>query len=185
MRSRWLNVQILGRARLTPIVLAIAILTTSCGLFRPSELNFRTDSRLEFTAPPARTLVRTPLHVAWQIHDFQIVPPHSAPPTKGAGYFAIFVDRSPIKPARTMRDVASRDETCLARPGCPDEVYLEQRQIFTTTNEDLTIPQIPSIPGDSEKIQQHTVTVVLMDTSGHRIGESGWELDLRMRKVGL
>ena len=84
-----------------------------------------------------------------------------------------------------MRIVANKDQVCLHRPGCPDESYLEDRRIYTTTENGLTVEQIPPIAGDTERIQVHLVTVILMDTSGHRIGESAWQLDLRMRRVGL
>jgi hypothetical protein len=43
---------------------------------------------------------------------------------------------------------------------------------------------VPNVAGDREKLQQHSITVVLMDTSGHRIGESAWELDVRMARAG-
>jgi hypothetical protein len=185
MQSRWLNVQIVGRARLMGTVLALIFFAAGCGIAHPSELNFRTDKRLTFSEPAARTLVQTPLHVAWQMKDFQIARPGSSPPSKDAGYFAIFVDRAPIKPRGTMRDVAHNDLECLRRPDCPDATYLANREVFQTTDNQITIQQIPPISGDTERIQFHTITVVLMDTSGHRIGESAWGLDVRMRKPGL
>jgi len=117
--------------------------------------------------------------------QFRIEAPGAGKASEGAGYFAVFVDRAPIRPGQTMRAVASRDLLCMHQAGCPDRAYLAARQIYTTTKTELTLGQIPSIPGDSEAVQLHTVTVVLMDTAGHRIGESAWELDLRMRKVGL
>jgi hypothetical protein len=184
MWSRCLNVQIVGRARVFLAAIALTAMT-GCGIAHPSELNFRSDKRLTFTTPEARTLVKPPLTVAWTIRDFQVRSFGSAPPSKDAGYFAVFVDRAPIKPSETMRDVAHDDQECLHRPGCPDTEYLAERLIYQTTKETITIPQIPPIAGDSEKVQLHTITVALMDTTGHRIGESAWQLDLRMRKVGV
>jgi hypothetical protein len=185
MRSRWLNVQIVGQARLVGTLVALLFITAACGIAHPTELNFRTDKRLTFIAPPARALVRTPLHVAWRMEGFRVARPGSAPPSENSGYFAVFVDRAPIRPRGTMRDIAHNDLECLRRPDCPDASYLAGRGIYQTTDSQLTIEQIPPIAGDTERIQFHTITVVLMDTSGHRIGESAWGLEVRMRKPGL
>ena len=55
--------------------------------------------------------------------------------------------------------------------------------MFPTTSTSLRLVQIPTILGDREKLQLHTITVVLLDTSGRRIGESAWELDVRAHRV--
>src|SRR5947209_6932327 len=115
----------MARGRPVLLVAVLAVLATACGVAHPSELGYRTDKRLTFTAPKARTLVKTPIDVHWQIKDFTVQAPGSAPPGQKAGYFAVFVDRAPIKPSETMRVVANKDQVCLHRPGCPDESYLE------------------------------------------------------------
>jgi hypothetical protein len=119
------------------------------------------------------------------MRDFTIEAPGSAPPTRDAGYFAVFVDRPPIKPGATMKDVAKGDRFCEQNPRCPDAAYLHQHYVFTTTKTALTMPQIPNLIGSKETLQLHTITIVLMDTSGHRIGESAWELDVRIPKVSF
>jgi hypothetical protein len=175
----------MARGRPLFVVVVLAVLATACGVAHPSELAYRTDKRLTFASPKARTLVTTPIDVRWNIKDFTVAQPGSSPPSQKDGYFAVFVDRAPIKPRETMRVVANKDQVCLHRPGCPDESYLEDRRIYTTTQSGLTLDQIPPIPGDTERIQLHLITVVLMDTSSHRIGESAWQLDVRMRRAGL
>lgn len=157
----------------------------ACGITHVQDLNFTVDQRLQFVAPPARSLVTSPLTVSWTITGFGVEAPGSAVPSADAGYFAVFVDQSPIHPGQTMRVVAAKDETCLHQPGCPDAAYLAARRIYTTTATSITLPAIPALAGNSERIQYHSVTVVLMDTSGHRIGESAWELDVRIRRPGL
>jgi hypothetical protein len=172
------------RGRLS-VLAAVLALASACGVAHPSELAYRTDKRLTFTSPKARALVHTPLDVRWAIRDFSVRAPGSEAPSSNAGYFAVFVDRAPIKPDETMRVVANKDQECLHRPGCPDETYLEDRRIYTTTSNGLTLDVIPPIAGDTERIQFHLITVILMNTAGHRIGESAWELDVRMRRAGL
>ena len=84
-----------------------------------------------------------------------------------------------------MRAIGSGDPVCQNDPKCPDTAYLNSHYVFTTTATRLRLTQIPDILGDQEKLQVHTITVVLMDTAGHRIGESAWELDLRLRRIGV
>ena len=47
------------------------------------------------------------------------------------------------------------------------------------------LPLIPDLTNTKEKKQLHRITVVLMNTAGHRIGESAWELDVRIPKASL
>jgi len=175
----------MARGRFVLLIAVLIVLGNACGIAHPGDLGYRIDKRLHFVTPKARTLIKPPIDVRWSISDFTVQPPGGAPPSGKAGYFAVFVDRAPIKPKETMRVVAKNDEVCLHRPGCPDESYLQDRQIYTTTSSGLTLDQIPPIAGDTERIQLHFITVILMDTAGHRIGESAWQLDVRMRRVGL
>lgn len=166
--------------------LAMAALGSSgCGLTHVQDLNFTVDQRLQFQSPPSQALVSTPLTVRWRMTDFRVEAEGTGAPSRGAGYFAVFVDRAPIRPGETMRAVAARDPVCLHQPGCPDAGYLAQRQIYTTTAGSMTLAQVLPLSGDTERVQYHSITVVLMDTSGHRIGESAWELDVRMRRAGV
>lgn len=156
-----------------------------CGITHLQDLNFRVDKRLHFESPKDRSTVHQPVTVSWRMDGFRIAAPGSRAPSRGAGYFAVFVDRTPIRPGRSMDDVAEDDPFCKQSPTCPDSQYLAQRNIYTTTKTSVAIPFIPNLSGNKEKLQLHVITVVLMDTSGHRIGESAWELDVRIRKVGV
>jgi hypothetical protein len=173
-----------SRRRLVPAV-ALAFAVSGCGLTHLSDLNFRVDDRLHFTSPKDRATVGRPLTVAWTIRDFTVAAPGTQPPSKDAGYFAVFVDRAPIKPGQTMRVVGQNDPVCANDPKCPDTAYLNAHYVFTTTATHLRLVQIPTLLGNKEKLQQHTITVVLMDTAGHRIGESAWELDVRLPRLGV
>jgi hypothetical protein len=164
--------------------LVLAPLLAGCGM-SVRNLNLRVDNRLEFLSPASRAVVANPVKVRWQMSDFEVATRASAPAPAGGGYFAVFVDQAPIRPGQTMRVVATGDELCLHKAGCPDTGYLAQRQIYTTTADHLTLGEIPSLAGDQDALQLHSVVVVLMGANGHRIGESAWELDLRMRKIGF
>ena len=171
--------------RRAAVAVAGAVLLSGCGITHLQDLSFRVDNRLHFTTPKARSKVHQPVHLVWTMRDFRIAAPGSEPPSRDAGYFAVFVDRTPIRPGQTMRAVAGSDPACRHDPKCPDKTYLDQHEVYTTTDLSMTLPQIPNVLGDKEKVQHHTVTIVLMDTSGHRIGESAWQLDFRIPKVGL
>lgn len=176
-----------GRRRLARCAgaLVATLVLTSCGLTHLQDLNFRIDKRLSFVSPKDRSTVHQPVTISWTMKDFTVAAAGSAPPSRNAGYFALFVDQSPIRPGHTMDDVAAGDPFCQHSPTCPDKQYLADHRVYTTTNTLMKLPLIPNLTGNSEKLQLHTFTIVLMDTSGHRIGESAWELDLRIPKVGI
>jgi hypothetical protein len=165
------------------MVVAVASPLAGCGITHVQDLNFRVDTRLHFDTPKDRSKVHLPLTISWQIKDFRIAAKGSEPPSDGAGYFAVFVDRQPIHPEQTMKAVAD-DRFCRRDPKCPDDAYLHDRQIYTTTSTTLRFDQIANL-SSHDTLQLHTFVVVLMNTAGHRIGESAWELDLRIPKVGL
>lgn len=169
----------------TLLAVVAALLVSGCGLTHLQDLQFRVDDRLHFVSPEARSTVHQPVTVTWTMDDFTIAAPGSAPPSRDAGYFALFVDRSPIKPGHTMDDVAKGDRYCQQSPTCPDRKYLRDHQVYTTTEFSYKFPLIPAISTDKSHLQLHSITVVLMDTAGHRIGESAWQLDVRIPRVGV
>jgi hypothetical protein len=174
-----------GRAGMRGLLAVVAAVSLSgCGLTELDNLNFRVDDRLEITAPEARALVKQPITVSWTMRDFSVQAPGSAAPSRDAGYFAVFVDRTPIKPGETLDAVASGDRACEVDPKCPDTPYLRDHQVYTTTKTSLRLPTIPNT-AMSDDIERHTITIVLLDTSGRRIGESAWQVDVRTRKVGF
>ena len=172
----------LGRLAAACLALTLA---AGCGFTHLSDLSFRVDNRLHVIAPKDRSKVARPVVLRWTMKDFTIEPQGSAPPSRHAGYFAIFVDQQPVKPGHTMKSVASGDRYCKRTPGCPNAKYLSDRHIYTTTQTTFQLPTVDPIANDKDKVQLHTIVIVLMDTAGHRIGEAAWELDLRVRKLGL
>jgi hypothetical protein len=165
--------------------LTALIVVSGCGLTHLQDLRFRVDKRLTFVSPKARTTVHQPVTISWTMRDFTVAAQGSQPPSRDAGYFAVFVDTSPIKPGHTLKDVAGSDTFCKQDPKCPDRKYLRDHQVFTTTATSMKFPILSNVSTDKSKVQMHAFTVILLDTSGHRIGESAWELDVRIPRVGL
>lgn len=167
-------------------LLAAAALTlplAGCGITHLQDLNFRVDNRLHFIAPKDRSKVREPFSISWRVSGFRVASAGSEPPSRDAGYFAIFVDREPIHPGQTMKALA-RDRFCKRDPKCPSVTDLNNMGVFTTTATSMRFDQIANVRNDTDRVQVHTFVIVLMDTAGHRIGESAWELDLRIPKAG-
>ena len=144
----------------------------------PQGLAFRTDTRLTIIEPEDRESVSLPVTIDWDIRDFEIVGPGSDVEGEGdrdAGYFAVFVDGTPMPPGKSLRWVARKDTSCRPADGCPDEEYLEARGIYTTTETELTLEQLPQT-GNDDRRERHRATIVLLDAGGSRIGESAFEV---------
>lgn len=150
------------------LVAGLALVATSC----TSGLAFVQDRRLDITQPKGNKKVSLPLTVRWTVHDFRVTGPdgNTAP---DAGYFGIFLDRTPVPPGKALTWIARDDRTCARTPGCPDAKYLNDRHVYFTTNTEITFTLLPDL-GAVGGHEAHEVTVVLLDGQGRRIGESAW-----------
>lgn len=154
-----------------------------CGLLTgcvPQGLAFRVDDRLTFVSPEDRSTVELPVTLDWEIRDFDVADPGSAP-REDAGYFAVFVDRSPMPPNKPLSWLARDDNTCREDDGCPDQEYLNARGVYTTIETELVLEQLPRTSDDDRK-ERHYAVVVLLDTTGHRIGESAFEIAFDVKR---
>ena len=154
-----------------------AWLVAGCGF---SNLAFRTDHRLHFLTPAPRAVVRLPVTIRWDMSGFTLVAPGTvatASSTTGAGYFAVFVDRAPVRPGQALDTVA--DRSCRRTPGCVTAGYLADRGVYATWQDEVTIRQVSV--DTYQSTQTHEATVVLLDSAGRRIGESAWYIDFRMK----
>ncbi|MHB8341618.1 MAG: hypothetical protein ACYDB7_10645 [Mycobacteriales bacterium] len=165
-----------GRLRRGLTALAVSLALAGCSF---SNLAFVTDTRLHFTAPVNRDLVKLPVTLRWTMRDFTVLAPGTAAPSSSTGYFALFVDQAPIRPGQTLRAVASGNNSCLHTPGCPNAAYLADRGVYTTASTSFTLTQVASLNA-YQNVQLHTVTVVLLNSAGHRIGESAWYVSFRL-----
>lgn len=152
----------------------------------PEGLAFRTDDRLTIVRPADRATVSLPVTIDWDIQDFDITGP-GGDVQEGEGYFAVFVDATPIPPGKTLRYVARDDNSCREADGCPDEEYLSARGIYTTTDTELVLEQLPRPANEregQERRERHRATIVLLDASGTRMGESAFEVVFDLDREG-
>jgi len=153
--------------RLVPL-LVVALLSSGCAV---RGIAFRQDDRLTFTSPGDRDEVTLPVTVTWEVEGFDV-------PDDGS--YAVFVDRSPQPPGKTLEWLARNDDTCRADDGCPNAAWFAERDVFTTTETEHTIERLPARTDDRREM--HEVTVVLLDAEGRRIGETGWTLELQVER---
>jgi hypothetical protein len=162
-------------------VASAAMLMSACAV---SNLNLVNDHRLQFLSPPSRAHLHLPVKLSWTIRDFTATPPGTGAVSRDHGYFAIFVDRSPIGPGEDLRSIAKNDAACKRIRGCPDARYYNGLQIYTTAQTSFVLDHVNNLPGSREKQQLHEVTVILLDASGHRISESAWYRDFWLPQAG-
>ena len=77
--------------------------------------------------------------------------------------FAVFVDRAPVRPGEPV--VASSTRT---------------NAVYTTSETEFVIEQVAEDDGTGREL--HRATIVLLDPSGRRIGESAWDVTFEVQR---
>lgn len=154
-------------APLRIVTAAVVVFAACCG----TSGGFTDDQRIEITAPGSLETVELPVRLEWKVRHL--------PPT--ATQFAAFVDRGAMAPGRSLRSMM--DHACQERPGCPDEIYLRQQNIYVTTDAELSLATVPILGGVVGAADQpvHTVTVVMLDRDGRRVSGAADVIELRVR----
>lgn len=165
----------LRRPRRLPPLAALLVACAAVAGCVPQGLAFRVDDRLTFVSPEDRSTVTLPVVLDWEVRDFDVVDP-GEPVRRHAGYFAVFVDRAPMPPNESLSWLARKDTSCREADGCPDEEYLNTRGVYTTTETELVLEQLPRTTDREDRKERHRAVVVLLDSAGHRIGESAFEV---------
>lgn len=153
-------------------------LLAACG-----SMQYRNDHRVEITSPESRSTVSVPFTVRWTYKDFTVTGPTTKREPK-AGYFGVFINRSPMPAGKHLSWIAKDDNSCVKTEGCPDEEYLADHQVFTTTEPELVVNTLPSTDVRTST-ERHEITVVLLDGTGHRIGESAWYVAVNYKRRRL
>lgn len=146
-----------GHRALRPAVAAVLCLGVSCST---QGLAFREDTRVQVVEPGDRSTVTLPVTVAWSAEEVD-------------GPYAVFVDRSPMPPGKTVAWLFRDDKSCVVSQGCPDEAYLSDHGVFVTDERQVVLERLPRF-GDGDRREWHEATVVLLDDDGTRLGESAF-----------
>ena len=158
----------------------LVVLATGC---IPEGLAFVQDRRLEIVEPERNATVTLPLTVEWRVlQDFEVTGPDGQS-REDAGYFALFLDQTPVPPGEPLAWVAREDVACQSNPGCPDEQYLADRLIWSTSETSFTLEHLPDLDTASGK-ETHELTIILLDGTGRRIGEGFWFVTFFFQRAG-
>ncbi len=145
-------------------------------------LEFRQDRRIQVVAPDYRELVELPVTVDWEVTDGTL-----AGNIGEATQFGVYVDIDPQPPGESLDYFGRDDPVCMKQQDCPDEKYLRQRGIHTTSETEMTFAVLPLAPGvelENGDPDFHEVTVVLLDEHGVRIGEGAWAITFEVQRGG-
>lgn len=166
-------------SRSAAALLILLVAAPACGV---RGLDFVKDERLTITAPRDRAEVTLPLTVRWKVRDFEVTGPDGRA-RPDAGYFGVFVDRAPQSPQRTLESLAEDDPLCEGNPSCPDEAFLANLNVHSTTDTTFEIERLPA-PGSAapRRREFHEVTIVLLNGTGARIGESAFTIQFEVKR---
>jgi hypothetical protein len=164
--------------------LGLLLLATTMLPACSTQVAFKQDKRVHILFPHARQKVKPPLTVHWTVEDFDVTGPTPAK-AEHAGYFALLVDRSPQPPGQPLSWFARNDDVCRRVPACPDTAYLNRHDIYTTTDTSFAVPVLRAPPSGSKGKDMHEVTVVLLDGTGRRIGETAFAVEFEVPRVRL
>ena len=158
------------------------VLAVTASLLLPScavkGLAFHQDDRLKIVEPKNHSVLTLPVTVRWETTGFHVTGPNGTVDPNG-GYFAVFFDRAPQPPGKPISWLARDDPRCHARFGCPDAKWFSGHNIYPTTSNTFTIDSLP-IFTKQDREQFHDVTIVLLDGTGSRIGESAYWVEFRV-----
>lgn len=154
----------------------IALLTIGCDV---SSMSFVEDDRVRVVSPADRSIVTLPVMLRWDVRDFEVTG-RDGEASLDAGYFAVFVDRPPIAPGKTLEWFVQQDDSCgssacgtvdnLANVYTTDETSLELTQLYADRRERV--------------VERHEAVIVLMDGTGARIGESAFYVRFNFERSG-
>lgn len=142
-------------------------IVTGCDL---SNLQFVQDYRVRFVEPSDRDTVTLPVTLRWEVYGFRVTGKDGRA-SRAAGYFAVFVDRDPIPPGRTLEWYAKEEGSC-GDSACGAVKNLAN--VYTTESTNLELTRLPATKKNTGGVEKHEAVIVLLDAEGKRIGESAF-----------
>jgi hypothetical protein len=82
---------------------------------------------------------------------------------------------------KDLRWLFRKDSGCKHDARCPSLQQLADRGVLVTTETSVKIDVLPQV-GQGVGDEQHYVNVILLDGTGHRIGESAWYLPFKSKR---
>ena len=148
------------------LAVAVSLLASACSV---SGLSFVTDTRLTIVEPTESAEVALPFTVSWTVEDFD-------------GRFAVFFDRSPLRPGQRLIDLVPDSDPCRREAVCPDAEWLADRNIYETDDVRIVIDRLPDLRKNNRSKDDHDMSIVLLDKSGRRSGEAVFTRELTVER---
>jgi hypothetical protein len=168
-----------GSVRRVAIAAVLAASVSACAL---NGLAFKIDDRVRIVSPGEREAVPLPVTIDWEVSDFTVTG-RDGSQEPAAGFFGVFVDRAPQPPGQPIEWFARDDETCRPADNCPNRRYLADRGVYTTEETEFVVENLPPPPEElADRRELHEVTIVLLDGSGRRIGESAFKAEFEVTR---
>jgi hypothetical protein len=147
------------RARRSVAAGLALLAATGCAF---TDINIVQDRRIALTGLKEGQTVEVPFTLTWDVRK-AIAPGHEVS-------YAVFVDRTAIKPGRTVKSIVpSSDRNCWADAACPDTAYLARHGVYVVTEPRVTVPRVKP----TKEREAHRVTVVIL-VDGKRDGEGAF-----------
>ena len=146
----------------------VAVAVSACGFTRTdAPVSFKADHRLSFESPDQEDEVDIPVRLDWKVKDF---------PLQNGNRFAVFVDKAPVGPKRTVRiRLCTEGEKLPPQPGsertkiCKDDT----ERIYFADKTSLTLKCFePRFDAPKRERDTHSATVVLVDRNDRRVGQA-------------
>lgn len=157
--------------------LLAASFLSACDL---SQMGFVQDHRVRVVEPADRSTVTLPVTLRWEVDDFRVTG-RDGRSSPDAGYFAVFVDRTPIPQGKTLEWYAQEEDSC-GDSACGSVKNLAN--IYPTRKTSLTLKQL--LADDRERdVERHEAVIILLDGKGARIGESAFYVRFNFERSAL
>lgn len=158
------------------ILRLLVVLAISLSACSTRGLEFTEETRVQWVTED-RSTVSLPLTLEWEAPGYELTGPDGSS-DPNAGYFAVFVDRSPQSRGALLDEIAEDSESCSADPGCPTLEWYRNRQVhIVEQGTSVTIDQLPFDSSDDGP-ELHDFVLVLLDGEGRRQGESALRIRL-------
>jgi hypothetical protein len=153
--------------------IAVALVVASLGApaCTAHAVSFREANQITIVTPSMESVVDVPVTLRW-----------TSRLPRGTSY-AVFFDRAPIQPGRTLKSLAQNDAVCNQNPHCPDSLYLTQHYVYVTRNTGLSVGPLPFV-GKHDRYNLHDATIVVLDKAGRRRGEAAYSVRFRVTPSG-
>jgi len=152
--------------RTTALGVALAALVAGCG-YGPHRLT--RDPALSFTEPAAQETISLPYTFSWE-------------PTERADRYVVLFDATPMKPGSDLLSLVPKSDPCRSDSSCPTPDWLTRHSVYVVERPQVTVDSLQDRSGGQREHDLHTVTVVLLDAAGHRVGEFAIQQEFIVRK---